>query len=161
MLGYWPVCVDSIFKASTPYFIIYTLEGNWQYCFLWRKWKGVGGGLKGCMVLSPVCSHFCSPCFISLPFRRVPLLCNILHQSTEQTLTAHVRDYLCQSHGATLWWVFFICSSNKSCQLSVQGNCWAHNGNSHLLLNRLCTCTCSTITSTHGVLLALQAVILF
>lgn len=44
--GRQPVCVASIFKASTAYFIIYTLEGNWRYCFLWRKRKGVCGGIK-------------------------------------------------------------------------------------------------------------------
>lgn len=41
-------CVGaSIFKASTPYLIIYTLEANWRYSFLWRKRKGVGGGIRG------------------------------------------------------------------------------------------------------------------
>lgn len=47
-------------KAPHPNFIIYTLEGNWWYCFLRRKRKGVCGGLKGCTV--------CSSCFISLHF---------------------------------------------------------------------------------------------
>lgn len=37
-----PVCVASIFEAPAPYFIIYTLEGIWRYCFLCRKRKGVG-----------------------------------------------------------------------------------------------------------------------
>ncbi len=82
------------------------------------------GGLKGCMVLSPFCSRFCSPCFISLPFQRVPLLCNILHQSTQQTLTTpHVKDYFGQSHRDA---VFFIFSRNKSCKLSVLNDCWVH-----------------------------------
>lgn len=44
--GHFPACVASIFKTSTPYLIIYTLEANWRCCFLWRKWKGVCGGIK-------------------------------------------------------------------------------------------------------------------
>ena len=45
--GHCPACVASIFKTSTPYLIIYTLEANWRCCFLWRKRKGVCGGIKG------------------------------------------------------------------------------------------------------------------
>ncbi|XP_026201731.1 guanine nucleotide-binding protein G(I)/G(S)/G(O) subunit gamma-12 isoform X1 [Anabas testudineus] len=57
------------------------------------------------MVLSSVCSRFCScPCFISLPCQRIPLLRNILHQSKEQTRTTpHVKDYFGQSQRATFW----------------------------------------------------------
>lgn len=87
------VCIASILKPSTPIFYPLYFRGTGDAASCGGSGREWVGGLKGCMVLSPFCSRF-RPCFISLPFQRVPLLCNILHQSTEQTLTTpHVKDY--------------------------------------------------------------------
>lgn len=59
-------------------------------------------------------SQFYRPCFISLPLQCVLRLCNILHRSTEQTLTTpHVEDYFCQSRRDLFLLRFFaVCSRN-------------------------------------------------
>lgn len=97
----------SIFKASTPYLIIYTLLA---VVLPVEEADGSGWGIRGgCTFLSPFWSQFCIwPCFISLPLQRVPLLCNILQQSTDQTFTApHAKDYFSLPHRAT-----FCCASS-------------------------------------------------